>query len=234
MADADPADAPRWGLGDAVLATLSGLVLSVLAGSLVLAAAGVDTYDELAIWQLLAVQVALWAGLAGVPWLASRNKGSGSLRRDYGFWFRGVDVPFGLVVGVASQLALSAAAPPLYRLLGVDDDEIGATAEKLADRADDPFAVVCLFLLVVVGAAVVEELCYRGLWQGAFTKRWGPAAGIVGSALVFGLVHLQWYDLPLLVSFGLVLAVLRARAGRLGPAVWAHLAFNLTALVALL
>src|SRR5690606_19759968 len=120
---------------------LSGLVLSVLAGSLVLGAAGVDTYDDLAIWQLLLVQLGLWVGLAGVPWLASRNKGSGSLRRDYGFWSRPADVPLGLAVGVASQLALSVAAPPLYRLLGVDDDEIGATAEKLADRADDPFSV---------------------------------------------------------------------------------------------
>lgn len=224
----------RWGMGDAVAATGLGFVASLIAGGLALGISGVEEFDDLAIWVLLLVQVPLWLGLAGVPWWASRQKGSGSLRQDFGLSMRWVDVPMGLAVGVATQVALAAVAPPLYRLFGIDEDEIGETAERLADRADDPFAVICLFFLVVIGAAVVEELCYRGLWQRAISKRWGNGPGIVLSAVVFGAVHLQWYDFPLLAAFGLVLAVLTARTGRLGPAIWAHLAFNLTALVTLL
>ena len=221
-------------MGDAVAATGLGFVASLVAGGVALGVAGVEEFEDLAIWVLLLVQVPLWLGLAGVPWWASRQKGSGSLVEDFGLRMRPPDVPVGLVIGVATQLAFAAVAPPIYRFVGVDEDEVGATAEALVDRADDPFAVICLFFLVVIGAAVVEELCYRGLWQRAIAKRWGATAGIVLSAVVFGAVHLQWYDFPLLTVFGLVLALLTARTGRLGPAIWAHLGFNLTALVTLL
>lgn len=221
-------------MGDAAAATGLGFVASLVAGGVALGVAGVEEFEDLAIWVLLLVQVPLWLGLAGVPWWASRQKGSDSLAEDFGLRMRPVDVPVGLVIGVATQLAFAVVAPPIYRFVGVDEDEVGATAEALVDRADDPFAVICLFFLVVIGAAVVEELCYRGLWQRAIAKRWGPTTGIVLSAVVFGAVHLQWYDFPLLTVFGLVLALLTARSGRLGPAIWAHLGFNLTALVTLL
>lgn len=224
----------RWGMGDAVAATGLGFVASLIAGGVALGVSDVDDFEDLALWVLLLVQVPLWLGLAGVPWWASRVKGTGSLADDFGLRMRWPDIPLGAVIGVASQVALGVVGPPLYRYFGVDEDEIGETAERLADRADDPFAVISLFFLVVIGAAVVEELCYRGLWQRAIAKRWGPTAGVVLSAVVFGAVHLQWYDFPLLVAFGLVLALLAQRSGRLGPAIWAHLAFNLTALVTLL
>lgn len=221
-------------MGDAVAATGFGLLASLVAGGLALGIADVEEFDQLAIWVLLLIQLPLWLGLAGIPWWASRTKGTGSLRRDFGLAMRWIDVPVGLAIGVATQLAFAVAAPPLYRFLGIDEDEIGETAERLVDRADDPFAVICLFFLVVIGAAVVEELCYRGLWQRAIAKRWNPTVGIVVSAVVFGAVHLQWYDFPLLTVFGLVLALLTARSGRLGPAIWAHLGFNLIALLTLL
>lgn len=221
-------------MGDAVTATAVGFVASLIAVSVVLGVTGEEELEDLSLWVLALVQVPLWLGLAGVPWLVSRSKGTGSLRDDFGLAMRAVDVPVGLVVGFASQLALALLAPPLYRLFDADDDRIGETAQELADQADDPFGVVVLFFVVVVGAAVVEELCYRGLWQRSIERRWGAAAGVVLSALVFGAVHFQLYDFPLLFAFGLVLAVLTVRSGRLGPAIWAHVAFNLTALVELL
>ena len=58
--------------------------------------------------------------------------------------------------------------------------------------------------------------------------------GIVVSATVFGLMHLQPIDTPALIGFGLVAGWLAARYRRLGPAIFAHVAFNLTAVVALL
>jgi membrane protease YdiL (CAAX protease family) len=111
---------------------------------------------------------------------------------------------------------------------------VGETARTLADRADSPFGVVCLFLVAVLGAAIFEELFYRGLVLGAFRRRWGNRVSIAGSALVFGVMHFQPVDTIALTLFGAVLAWLTVRYDRLGPAICAHLAFNITAFVALL
>jgi len=227
-------DRVRWGMGDAVAATVIGIVVSAVVGGLVLGIAGVDSSDDLALWALGVLQVPLWVGLAGVPIWASRKKGTGSLDRDFGLRMRWLDVPVGLVAGFGCQVLFAVAAPPIYRGFGIDPDKINEASEKLADKAHDPFGVICLFLMVVVGAALVEELCYRGLWLRAIAKRWGVVTGVVLSSLVFGLVHFELYALPLLALFGAVLGTLAARTGRLGPSIWAHVAFNLTAVVDLL
>jgi membrane protease YdiL (CAAX protease family) len=221
-------------MGDAVAATVIGIVVSSVVGGLVLGIAGYDSSDDLALWALGVLQIPLWVGLAGVPIWASWKKGTGSLAQDFGLRMRWIDVPVGLVAGFACQIAFAVVAPPIYRGLGIDPDKINEASEKLADKAHDPFGVLCLFLMVVVGAALVEELCYRGLWMRAIAKRWGAVAGVLLSALVFGLVHFELYALPLLALFGVVLGTLAARTGRLGPSIWAHVAFNLTAVVDLL
>ena len=46
---------------------------------------------------------------------------------------------------------------------------------------------------------------------------------------MFAAVHLQLLQFPALVLIGLVLGWLTLRTGRLGPAIWAHVAFNATA-----
>jgi membrane protease YdiL (CAAX protease family) len=221
-------------MGDAVAATVIGIVVSAVVGGLVLGIAGVQDSDRLALWALGLLQIPLWVGLAGVPVWASHRKGTGSVARDFGLRMRWVDVPVGLATGFACQLVFAVGAPPLYRALGLDPDKINEASTKLADKAHDPFGVACLFLMVVVGAALVEELCYRGLWLRAIARRWGTVAGVLLSGLVFGLVHFELYALPLLALFGIVLGTLAARTGRLGPGIWAHMAFNLTAVVDLL
>ncbi|MET0665064.1 MAG: CPBP family intramembrane glutamic endopeptidase, partial [Acidimicrobiales bacterium] len=49
------------------------------------------------------------------------------------------------------------------------------------------------------------------------------------SSLVFAAVHLQLLQFPALALIGLVLGWLTLRTGRLGPATWAHIAFNAVA-----
>jgi hypothetical protein len=221
-------------MGDAVLATVVGIVASVIVAGIALSAADIENSDDLALWAVGLLELPLWLGLFGVPLWATLRKGTGSLARDFGLRMRWTDAPLGLGVGLAAQLVLSLLAPPLYRLMGVDADKIGETADKLGDRATEPFGAICLFVIVVVGAPIVEEIAYRGLWQRAVERRWGLVAGVVVSAVVFGLVHFQPYDTPILIGIGLVLAWLAARYGRLGPSIWAHVAFNLTAFVTII
>lgn len=68
----------------------------------------------------------------------------------------------------------------------------------------------------------------------ALERRIGPTPALVVSAGVFGLVHFQLVQLPGLALAGLAFGWLAQRTGRLGPAIWAHIGFNLTTLVLLM
>jgi len=225
----------RWGMGDGVIGVVVVLAASVLL-FLVLDLIGIDSEEaeDLPLSVLPLLQTPLWVGLIGVPIWASRTKGFGDLRRDFGFTMKGRDVWVGLLCGFVGQLLIGIVLLPLYELFGIDEDEVGQTAEELADRADDPLGVVMLFLVVVIGAAIFEEVFYRGLWMRAIANRFGKVAGVVLSAALFGLMHFQAVDTFALAGFGLIAAALATRYGRLGPAIWAHVAFNLTALISLL
>jgi hypothetical protein len=85
---------------------------------------------------------------------------------------------------------------------------------------------------------VVEELFFRGLLlRGLLGRlaplgnRWGPSLAIVLTGLVFGLVHFERLQFLGLAGFGMVLAYLAYRTGRLGPSIVAHIAFNSTTVV---
>jgi uncharacterized protein len=220
-------------MGDAVLATFVAIFASAVIGGIALTATNTDSSTDIPLWAAGLLEIPLWIGLLGVPWWATRRKGSGSLVRDFGLRIRWTDALRGLAYGVAAQVGFVLLMPPLYRLIGIDADKIGETADKLGDRATSPFSAVCLFVIVVVIAPVIEEIAYRGLWFRAAERRWGTVAGVVVSGVVFGVTHFQPYDTPILIAFGLVLGFLAARYRRLGPSIWAHAWFNLAAFIAL-
>ena len=224
----------RWGMGDVLVGIVASLVLSVVGVGIALGLTGDETTEDIPLWAAALLNVPLWLGLLGAVLYASRRKGSGSLREDFGLAMRPVDVPLGLVAGFLGQLAIIVVTLPVYKLLGVDTDEVGRTAEDLADRAVNAPDVLALVVMVVLIAPVVEELFHRGLVLRSIERRWGTPAAVIGSSVLFSALHFQWYDLLPLGLAGLLFAALRVRAGRLGPAIWAHLAFNLTAVISLL
>jgi len=121
---------------------------------------------------------------------------------------------------------------PLLRLLDKSTDDLSEPARALSDRAGSPAGWVVLGLMVIVGAPIVEELFYRGLLLRSLEKRgWPDWAGVVGSATLFGLMHFQVLQFIGLFLFGVVLAVIARRTGRLGMAMWAHAGFNATTVV---
>lgn len=224
----------RWGMGDALAGLLLSLVLSIVVSTLVLSAMGDDAFDDLPLWGTALLQVPLWVALVGAPLVATHLKGRRSLRVDFGFAMRWSDVPLGLGLGLLLQLVLGILLQVLYPLLGIDVDRVGETASDLADRATNGFGVALVILIAAVGAPLVEELFYRGLFLRAVQRRFGDGAAVVVPALVFGLVHFQLFDLLALTLFGVAVGALTLRIGRLGMAIWAHVAFNLTALLSLL
>jgi membrane protease YdiL (CAAX protease family) len=222
-----------WGMGDAAIGIVASIVLSQLVAGIAFAAGDYHDADEVPLWLVGLLQIPLWIGLVGAVVLAAR-KASGVVATEFRLRFQPRDIPIGLLCGAGAQLVATQVTYPVYRLLGIDTDQVGQVAEKLADRAVSGVDVFVLVLLVVLGAPVIEELFYRGLVFGSIERRFGGVAAVLGSSVVFALVHFQLYDLLPLFVAGLVFALLRARYGRLGPGIWAHIGFNLIAVVALL
>ena len=65
-------DKGSWGIGHVVTGVVLSIVSSVFVGSLVLAL--VDR-DPLPLWITALLQIPLWFGLLGVPWLILRREG---------------------------------------------------------------------------------------------------------------------------------------------------------------
>jgi membrane protease YdiL (CAAX protease family) len=115
----------------------------------------------------------------------------------------------------------------LLEALGWDGDrDLSAEARELTDKATDAVGVVLLVLVVVVLAPIIEELFFRGLLLRSLERRVGRWGALIISSLVFGAVHLQALQFLALTVIGLVLGWLTQHFGRLGPAIWAHVAFN--------
>jgi membrane protease YdiL (CAAX protease family) len=217
---------------DAAFTWLGAWVLGALLSSAVFAASGADTSADLGPGWLTVASLAQWVPMVAAIWYLGKRFGAGLLDIDFGMVFRPVDL-LGVALGVFTQLVL-------VRLVYLPLEAIWPdtfTLDKIEQRARTTYnsahggGLVLLVLVVVVGAPLVEELTYRGLLQGAFTRRLTDWIGVVVVAGWFALVHFQPVEIPGLFVVGVVLGICALRSGRLGLGVVTHLAFNATGLV---
>ena len=216
-ADAHPAE-PRWGLGDALGGYAAGFVFQAFTLSAWVAATG----HAKGLGVVAASLAGLWTGLAGAAVLASRRKGSGRLATDFGFRLEPRDIPVGVAVGTLCQFVM---VPVLYVPLRLADPGLFGSVHG--------FGFVTLAILIALGAPLVEELFFRGLLQRSLDRRLGGGWAVALSAVLFGLAHAEVIQLLALVAFGVVLGVMAQRAGRLGPAIVAHIAFDAATVIVL-
>ena len=141
-----------------------------------------------------------------------------------------------LALGLALVMALAALPPSSLlaelslRLHPADPQWIRFYADNLKDT---PAQMALAALGGVVLAPLVEEILFRGLLQRLVGRAWGPWAGIVVSALVFGLVHGEPWFLFGLIMGGLVLGFLYEATGSLSACWAAHALHNAVSLVIL-
>jgi len=85
-------------------------------------------------------------------------------------------------------------------------------------------------LLIIVSAGLLvppaEEFLFRGVLYGALRQRLGVAWGIVASAAIFAVFHLNVYHFPAIFGLGVVLAFLYERTRTLVAPVVVHALFN--------
>jgi len=225
------------GGGVAAVGAGVGLVgtIAVAIAFLVATRGQIDINDP---WYLLASQLALWAGFVGAVVVASRMNGTGSLAADYGLsWPRIKDLWLGLSGAVVGRIL------PLIVLIcivlaGSGFDAPNGAAPNIVGVTPSGIAGwVVVVLLTVVGAPIVEELFFRGLLQGAFTRRIGAVPAIFVTAIIFSFAHVL-NEGPLapfvLFPMALVLGYLRHRTGRLAAGMIAHASFNAILFIMLL
>ena len=218
-----------WGVRHVIYGWLLGQVAVVL---VVIAINAVDSgidLDDPSLEITAILQAALWVGTLGIPvWLYVVK---GVSWKEFGWEFQKNDILPGLLIGLGTQIAAGLLYLPLYVIF--DDIDVSEPARELVDKATG-LGVFLLFLVVVAGAPVVEEIFYRGLTLKAFEKKMGGRLAFVVSSLLFAVAHLQLIQFPALFLFGCVAAHLARKYDRLGRAVWAHVGFNATTVIALL
>jgi membrane protease YdiL (CAAX protease family) len=238
----------RWllyALGGFVVGQLVGGLFGTVAGHLAgKNAAQMASITSAAVppeWYVLSTLVGLWFGFFGAPWLASRTKGTGHLWADLGVRFRWVDL-WGIAIGVGSQIVVALLYAPFQR----DIHDFNGPSNKLTGGAHGMgFLVVALATVLL--APFMEELFFRGLLFRSLARLFAPngpgttrarglgvVVAVVVDGLLFGLAHGEWVQLAGLALFGVVLASVSYRTGRLGMNMVSHASFNLVAVLAIL
>ncbi len=220
----------------AVGAAIGYALSSTVAVSFAVASSGrADLSDP---WLLLTSQTALWIGFVGAVVVASRKNGSSSLAADYGLsWPRLSDLGLGLGGGAIGRMIPTLLALLLALAGGLSNAGARTAPTILGARPRGDLGWAVVVVLAVVGAPLVEELLFRGLIQGAFTRRTGAVPAIFITALIFSFAHIfnEGPAAPLLIfPSGVILGYLRYRTGRLAAGMIAHATFNASLFVVLL
>jgi hypothetical protein len=92
---------------------------------------------------------------------------------------------------------------------------------------------VAIGAAVVVAGPVIEEVVFRGGLHAPLLRSYRPAVVVVGTSVLFALVHLDPHAMVPILIVGLALGLLRSVSGSLWPALLMHAAFNAVPLVSL-
>lgn len=134
---------------------------------------------------------------------------------------------FGVAVGAQLFAVLFGV---LLQLLGVEQP---GSANDIAQLVP-PGLVGDIVATLAVGifAPVAEEIVFRGVLLNAIRAKWGVWPAILGSSILFAIVHLSLTQFVPILGVAVLLGWLYVRSGSLWVSMAAHSAFNLIALTA--
>lgn len=219
-----------------ILAAILGSIAGALDGKTSKEIARIATSSSPPQWYVLSTLVGIYVGFLGAPWLASQMAGTRRFLADIGLRFRPVDA-VGLAIGVAGQCVIAL----LYWPFQHDITNYNGPTTKITGSSHGP-GVLLIVLATAVLTPFAEEIFFRGLLFKGLLRLFAPpsegrrrVAGIVLAVVVdgllFGTAHGEWVQLGGLTLFGMVLATVFYRTGRLGMNIVAHAAFNLSAIL---
>ena len=214
---------PFWSYGDLLI--FAGLTLPCL----LLGLGVVKTvfwifhlHPAVKTWELLAAQIAFYALLSGV--LAALFR----MQYDRPFWrsLGWVTPRVPLLHVVAGGVGLALAIMLLGVLIRTPHIE-----SPLTELLKDPTSLVLVAIFGSIVAPVCEELLFRGFLQPLLVRSLGAAAGIVATALPFGLLHFQeygnsWRHVLLISLSGVAFGWMRQATDSTKAAAGMHAAYN--------
>lgn len=134
---------------------------------------------------------------------------------------------------IAAALSGTLGLNHLLTLYGAWQDRVFPAPEILRALFDGlfvyrgPLDFAVLLTVFALVPAVCEEMLFRGFLQGGLTRLLErPALGVIASAFVFGLFHLDPWRFVGIAVLGLFLGYLTSVTGSLVPAVVAHASNN--------
>lgn len=219
--------APRWGLWDVLWALLLASFLGLGVGLLLMVM-------DAPLWAQVIIGTAVpWVGFAGWPLLVTAWRGNGP-RIDLGLRLTWSDAGWGALGGVLASLAAAVGAVITQAVFPDVTSAAGDAADQLLEGSGR-LAIVIFALMIMVGAPIVEELFFRGLFFAALRKRGlGVVWTVIITAVVFAGFHFEPVRLLILLPSGLVLGWVRAKTGSVGASMVAHGLINAPGAVLLL
>lgn len=134
------------------------------------------------------------------------------------------------LLAVPSLLALTWALGEVYtRLVPVPPESLNPFEEVLGTSGGR--LAIAVFAIVV--APLMEEFFFRGLIQHAIERRRGAAAGVVGAAALFALIHFLPWVFPLHFFLGLAFGFAVWATRSIWTGVMLHAANNSVAMLAI-
>lgn len=228
------------GMGDVILGfvysqvfasipAILGLMTVVAANpGLLTSGENVDTAGLLGGPAIVATLLASWAGFLLASFWAGTRKGDKDWRALLRWRFSWWDIPIGLGFAAGAILA-QVALGWILTSLGVDTSELSNTG-MVTDQTG--IWLVLMAVGAAVGAPIVEEIFFRGLFLSVAVRNYGKAAGVIFVSVVFGLMHMQGtVEASLAVCsqtalIGAMLALLVLRTNRLGSSIASHMGVN--------
>jgi membrane protease YdiL (CAAX protease family) len=225
VAEAAPRPFPpsNWGPKGALLGAVGALVAGLLLG--IPALFFVEGDNELTTAGNVIAQVGTVLGFILVPLAIARSRGAATLgealRRLGVQRFR--PSAFGwMLLAVVSYLTFAA----LYSTLILEPEQ--------EDIADGFGPIPVQILLIVFGAAIAEELCFRGMLFGGLRERLPKLPAALAAGVVFGALHAFTgiSAVPPLIVLGFVFCLLYEKTGSIVPGMLLHMLNNSVALLA--
>lgn len=188
---------------------------------------------------LLTMQLLFWAGLLIGPIFAAifgRYKFLGK-EGMFALGFKAKWIFLGLLFGILAQ-AVSLGIGYLVQL-AYPKEELTGNGSAIIE-AFSGVSPLLVFLVIAIGAPIVEEIFYRGLVFTALANKFGLVTGGIVSSLLFGISHYSdssingIFAILLTTILGGVLAYSRVKSGGIFLPIMIHIGFNSVAASALL
>jgi membrane protease YdiL (CAAX protease family) len=94
------------------------------------------------------------------------------------------------------------------------------------DDSEYDLILVLSFVSMVIAAPIVEEILFRGYILDAIRKIHGDTVAVLGSAGLFGLLHLEPYVVGMASLGGVIYGWVRIKTGSLWPSIVSHMVWN--------